>query len=1071
MVFSFLRRGSTSTQSLTQRPPADYGEGISPAEFRKGQILAAFYGIIDCVLNLPSAVGYASVIFAHPLLIPYLPVLVKMMFLSAVLHQSMHSLFDPLKFAISGVQDSAIVFMAAMVAGVAEKYGSPAALDANIATVFLCLVVGTLSIAATLFFLSFFPRLVGLVSYVPLPVIGGFLSGIGYFIMRGGLGLSAGISITLFDDYQKLFTAHAVALWMPALLYGILVFVLKRKVKHFLVTPVCMILCISGFYIFKAAAGYSMDDCRSIGWMYPELPPLSPFYKVWSYYDLGKVDWDIVQAQSDSYVKMAIIFLIAVLLQYSAVEAAVGVELQSSKELRLEGIANILVGCLGGLCGSRFVVISVLNSREIKKYSTKLAGYVYALCMLLLFTCDIPIVSFVPKFFFGGVLISIGIELMVEWMFDARSKMSKWDLLTVWISFGAIVYSGVNLGLLIGFAVACFFFDLQYSRVPVIRESHLIRPSSVVRLKDERTQLQHLRQQVRLFVFEGYMFFGSARQVQKTLQGVIHPVPAHSPSGNGSESKRSSIFKSLSTFAESRSVSPAHSATGSAVGETPSAPVPIKYVVMDCTHLRGIDSSAAATMVKVKRFYKQHDITMVLAGMSPPVENVLREGGVIGKDTQEHTLDDIEATPLRMDWNDGKESHTGSALNNEEDVQVFSDLDLALAWMEDQLLLTAKSNSGRSTPTPLAHSGSVAAPWSSDTAHNTPSASPHEGNLSCLQTLLRDSLSDTDIRVLESACQKVDMEPHSFLFRRNDPSDALWFINTGAVQMLYASGSSDAVAPPPEGHADAEGSGIGFHSAGSAGVGDGEHDEPPPSVEHRLFTLHHGGVVGDTDLFTSGTHLLAAKTIVKSTFHKLSVESMRKVERSHPHITIALYQVILSELAQAVRDSLVQRLAVQDELEAREQAKHKHRSQRRRHKLALLFGRKSNEPKDPHYHGLQHSQSTMPVGGLGLMHSQSTTQRSPAGVSATHHTVGHSQSVAAPHIAHLTHSLSVAAPHVSHSNVTPVSRATHSAHSPASPSIELGQTSVGTNSLPVTPAGPSRSSSPSPHNFPGVDLT
>jgi len=43
---------------------------------------------------------------------------------------------------------------------------------------------------------------------------------------------------------------------------------------------------------------------------------------------------------------------------------------------------------------------------------------------LLLFALPVSVVAYVPKFFFGAVLTFIATDLMLDWLWAARSKVS-----------------------------------------------------------------------------------------------------------------------------------------------------------------------------------------------------------------------------------------------------------------------------------------------------------------------------------------------------------------------------------------------------------------------------------------------------------------------------------------------------------------------------------------------------------------------------------------------------------------------------------------------------------------------
>jgi hypothetical protein len=53
---------------------------------------------------------------------------------------------------------------------------------------------------------------------------------------------------------------------------------------------------------------------------------------------------------------------------------------------------------------------------------SRLCGLVVMLLELVLFALPVSIVAFVPKLFFGAVLTFISLDLMLDWLWAARSK-------------------------------------------------------------------------------------------------------------------------------------------------------------------------------------------------------------------------------------------------------------------------------------------------------------------------------------------------------------------------------------------------------------------------------------------------------------------------------------------------------------------------------------------------------------------------------------------------------------------------------------------------------------------------
>lgn len=150
------------------KPPEDEGEhGYT-------SLLHIFiYAIINVIIAVPGLIGYASVIFNHPSFQPHMAELAKLVIFSSLVHQLAFTLFSSLSFAIGTVQDAGLIFLSAMANTIANAILSDGgSIDEVISTTLVVLPLGTAALGLVLMLLGKF-RLLDIVSYLPMPVIGG----------------------------------------------------------------------------------------------------------------------------------------------------------------------------------------------------------------------------------------------------------------------------------------------------------------------------------------------------------------------------------------------------------------------------------------------------------------------------------------------------------------------------------------------------------------------------------------------------------------------------------------------------------------------------------------------------------------------------------------------------------------------------------------------------------------------------------------------------------------------------------------------------------------------------------
>lgn len=78
------------------------------------------------------------------------------------------------------------------------------------------------------------------------------------------------------------------------------------------------------------------------------------------------------------------------------------------------GKSNLLSGLLGGFSGSYIFSQTIFTMR--RNVDTRICGYTIAIVELAVVICPISLLSYIPKFFFGSLLVLISMDLMFEWL-------------------------------------------------------------------------------------------------------------------------------------------------------------------------------------------------------------------------------------------------------------------------------------------------------------------------------------------------------------------------------------------------------------------------------------------------------------------------------------------------------------------------------------------------------------------------------------------------------------------------------------------------------------------------------
>ena len=170
-------------------------------------------------------------------------------------------------------------------------------------------------------------------------------------------------------------------------------------------------------------------------------------------------------------------------------------------------------------------------------------------------------------------------------------------------------------GILVGIVLACLNFVVQTSRKSAIRATYSgeVVESTVRRHPIQRHFLHEVGGQIYVTKLAGFLFFGSIVKVEKESRALIEEEAFNQD--------------------------------------------PIRYLIFDVAHVRGMDFSAAEAFSRLKRVLDKREVKMMVSGVSheSDVGKALRNVGL---------------------WKD------------ESTVHFFESLNGALEWCENELLKT-----------------------------------------------------------------------------------------------------------------------------------------------------------------------------------------------------------------------------------------------------------------------------------------------------------------------------------------------------------------------------------------------
>uniref|UniRef100_A0A7S4EEM5 SLC26A/SulP transporter domain-containing protein n=1 Tax=Pseudo-nitzschia australis TaxID=44445 RepID=A0A7S4EEM5_9STRA len=427
--------------------------GVQTAESEMPFSLSVLYGAINCTIVLPVIMSFGNIIYRDNAFIAYMPVLIKLTLFSGMIHQLCFSIFSTLDFAVGSVQDAGLIFLSRMAYDMvqycrAKDYDD----ETMLATVTIGLGCATAALGLGLIIIG----KLGLATYVqmlPTCVIAGYLAYIGWFVGYSGLGIMAGQSAltpTLLIEKSPYI--------LPGVAGGAFIYISVRKFRHVAVLPLCITLLLVVFYVILLVTGTSIEEATDNGWI-RKTEEEPAWYQTWDYLRIEKVDWGALPQLWLTWVGMLFVVALSSSLDVAAIELEMNEPLNYNKELGVVGISNFISGITGGYTGS-YIFSQTIFSLRIGVRS-RISGFSIAFFTLVVIVLPFPILSYVPNFFYGSLLSMICIDLVYEWLWEFRHKVTTAEYLIGLSTFGMIQFFGVEYGIVMGVALYVFCRQLN----------------------------------------------------------------------------------------------------------------------------------------------------------------------------------------------------------------------------------------------------------------------------------------------------------------------------------------------------------------------------------------------------------------------------------------------------------------------------------------------------------------------------------------------------------------------------------------------------------------------------------
>lgn len=547
-----------------------------------------FAGIISGLMTVIASISYATLIFAGSFG-SNLSLGISAALISASVIGAFVALRSSSPFVIAGPDANISAILSLIIAPMAAAAVTSSA--APFSTIWAAIVLCS-------FLTGIFLYLVGThhlgrwIRFIPYPVVGGFLAGTGWLLVSGSFKVMADLPLTS-ENLLALIQFSQLIHWMPGLIFALLLVAILRRTNHFLVMPGLILIAIVVFHGWIYSLGLTVGQATLQGWLLSPLPQ-DLVLKTARTLSFSEIDWTWLARQPANVGALMIVAAIVILLNSASVEIATRSDIDLDSELKSTGLANLLAAPAGGLVGCIALSRTLLNWKA--GATARLSGMAAAAVSASVLLFGTSLLTYLPKPVLGGLLLSLGLNLLIEWVYDGWYKFPRFDYFLVLAIVLIIALWGFLPGVGIGLVVACILFAFNYSRINVIKYelTGTAYRSNVERSWQEQEILKERGAAVHILRLQGYIFFGTAYPLLDHIQKYIK-------------------------------------STG---------PKAVRFVLLDFSFVSGIDSSSVLIFNKMKQICEENNVTLVFVHVREKIRQLLAEGGCL-EETAERTGQDV----------------------------------------------------------------------------------------------------------------------------------------------------------------------------------------------------------------------------------------------------------------------------------------------------------------------------------------------------------------------------------------------------------------------------------------------
>ena len=358
-------------------------------------------------------------------------------------------------------------------------------------------------------------RLGTIIKYIPYPIVVGFTSGIAVTIFTTQVKDLLGMQMTTVpaDFMEKWVTSinniANIDLWSTVMgVASVIIIALTPRVsKKVPGSLVAIIIITVATLLLKQYAG--VTTIETIGdrfSIHSALPEAT----------LPALSWETIKGLVGPAVTIAVLGAIESLLSATVADGVIGDHHNSNTELIGQGLANIASPLFGGIPATGAIARTMTNINNGGR--TPVAGIVHAVVLLLIFLFLMPLAQYIPMACLAGVLVVVSYNMSGWRSFLAMLRNPKSDVTVLLLTFFLTIIFDLTVAIEFGLICACLLFMKRVSEATdvtaIYDEIDLNEDADM-----ERGDLIHLTipEGVEVYEINGPYFFGAGNRFEDIM--------------------------------------------------------------------------------------------------------------------------------------------------------------------------------------------------------------------------------------------------------------------------------------------------------------------------------------------------------------------------------------------------------------------------------------------------------------------------------------------------------------------------------------------------------------------------